>query len=138
MTDQLMNRLSERRRIAVIQPTFYISLVDVLERHRGDAAPAAARAGLRCQTSRYGGKPSRVLYGARGWRHRLCPSCNAPPGERCRTPTGRQASQPHTARGSHGRLELFADEDVWQELERWGATVALGRRPARAQLAGAI
>ncbi len=85
------------------------------------------RAGLRCQTSRYGGKPSRVLHGARGWRHRSCPTCKAQPGELCRTPTGRQAGQPHTARLSYGRRELFADEDVWQELERWSASVALVR-----------
>src|SRR5450755_4940124 len=45
----------------------------------------------------------------------------------CRTPTGRQAGAPHTARLSYGRRELFADEDVWQELERCGATVALVR-----------
>jgi hypothetical protein len=82
---------------------------------------------LRCQTSRYGGKPSRVLHGARGWRHRWCPSCKAQPGELCRTPTGRQAAVPHTPRLSYGRRELFADEDVWQELKRWGATAALVR-----------
>ena len=86
-----------------------------------------ARSGLRCQTSRYGGKPSRVLHGARGWRHRSCPSCKAQPGELCRTPTGRQAGAPHTARLSYGRRELFAEEDVWRELERCGATVALVR-----------
>src|SRR5450631_4866997 len=45
----------------------------------------------------------------------------------CRTPTGRQAGAPHTARLSYGRRELFAEEDVWRELERWGATVALVR-----------
>jgi hypothetical protein len=82
---------------------------------------------LRCQTSRYGGKPSRVLHGARGWRHRSCPSCKAQPGELCRTPTGRQAAGPHTARLNYGHRELFADEDVWQELEGWGASVALVR-----------
>jgi hypothetical protein len=86
-----------------------------------------ARAGLRCQTSRYGGKPSWVLHDARGWRHRSCPTCKAQPDEPCRTPTGRQARQPHTARLSYGRRELFADEDVWQELERWGACAALVR-----------
>ena len=84
-----------------------------------------ARSGL--QTSRYGGKPSRVLHGARGWRHRSCPSCKAQTVRLCRTPTGRQAGAPHTARLSYGRRELFADEDVWRELERWGATVALVR-----------
>ena len=86
-----------------------------------------ARSGLRCQTSRYGGKPSRVLHGARGWRHRSCPTCKAQPGELCRTPTGRQAAGPHTARLNYGHRELFADEDVWQELEGWGASVALVR-----------
>ena len=34
----------------------------------------------------------RVLHGARGWRHRSCPSCKAQPGELCRTPTGGQAA----------------------------------------------
>jgi hypothetical protein len=82
---------------------------------------------LRCQITRYGAKPSRVLHGARGWRNRSCPTCKAQPGELCRTPTGRQAGQPHTARLNYGRRELFADEDMWQELERWGATVALVR-----------
>jgi hypothetical protein len=86
-----------------------------------------ARPGLRCQTSRYGGKPSRVLHGARGCRRRSCPTCKAQPGELCRTPTGRQAGQPHTARLNYGRRELFADEDVWQELERWGTSAALVR-----------
>jgi hypothetical protein len=80
---------------------------------------------LRCQTSRYGAKPSRVLHGARGWRHRSCPSCRAQPGELCGTPTGGQVGRAHTARLSYGRRELFAEEDVWRELERWGATVAL-------------
>ena len=97
-----------------------------------------ARVGLRCQTSRYGGKPSRVLHGARGWRHRSCPSCKAQPGELCRTPTGRQAAGPHTARLSYGRRELFADEDVWQELERWGASAALVRFSGGGGHAGSI
>ena len=43
------------------------------------------------------------------------------------TPTGRRAGQPHTARLAPGRRELFADERVWEELERWGATAALVR-----------
>jgi hypothetical protein len=68
-----------------------------------------------------------VLHGARGWRHRSCPTCKAQPEELCRTPRGRRAGQPHTARFSYGRRELFADEDVWRELERWGASVALVR-----------
>ena len=40
----------------------------------------------------------------------------------------RQASrQPHTARLQRGRRELFAEERVWEELERWEAAVALVR-----------
>ena len=86
-----------------------------------------ARSGLRCQTSRYGGKPTRFLHAARGWRQRSCPTCKAQPGELCKTPTGRRASQPHTARLQRGRRELFAEEQVWEELERWEAAVALVR-----------
>jgi hypothetical protein len=86
-----------------------------------------ARGGLRCQTSRYGGKPARFLHAARGWRHRLCPSCKAQPGELCKTPSGRRAAQPHTARLPPGRRELFAEPAVWGELERWEAAGALVR-----------
>jgi len=86
-----------------------------------------APSGLRCQTSRYRGKPKRVLHAARGWRHRSCPDCKAQPGEICRTPTGRRAAQPHTARLHPGRRELFAEQGVWEELERWEASTALVR-----------
>ena len=86
-----------------------------------------ARGGLRCQTSRYGDKPSRVLHAARGWRQRSCPTCKAQAGELCKTPTGRRAGQPHTARLHPGRRELFAEQGVWEELERWEAAVALVR-----------
>ena len=85
------------------------------------------RGGLRCQTSRYADKPSRVLDAARGWRQRSCPTCKAQAGELCKTPTGRRASQPHTARLHPGRRELFAEQRVWEELERWEAAVALVR-----------
>ena len=86
-----------------------------------------ARSGLRCQTSRYGGKPTRFLHAARGWRGRSCPTCKAQPGELCKTPTGRRAAQPHTARLHPGRRELFAEQGVWEELERWEAATALVR-----------
>ena len=86
-----------------------------------------APSGLRCQTSRYRGKPMRVLHAARGWRHRSCPACKTEPGELCRTPTGRRAAQPHTARLDPGRRELFAEQGLWEELERWGAFTALVR-----------
>ncbi len=67
-----------------------------------------AHSGLRCQTSRHSGKPTRWLHAARGWRQRSCPTCKTQPGELCRTPTGRRAAQPHTARLSPARRELLA------------------------------
>ena len=87
----------------------------------------AARGGLRCQTSRYRGKPLGVQHAARGWRQRACPTCKAQPGELCKTPTGRRAAQPHTVRVHPGRRELFAEPGVWEELERWEAATALVR-----------
>jgi hypothetical protein len=86
-----------------------------------------ALSGLRCQTSRYGGKPARLLHAARGWRQRRCPTCKAQPGEPCHTPVGRKASQPHTVRLARASRELLGDEQVWQELEQWGACRALVR-----------
>jgi len=86
-----------------------------------------AWSGQRCQTSRFSGKPAGLLHLARGWRQRLCPVCKAKPGELCGTPTGRRAGRPHTARLGRARLELLVDEQVWQELGRWGADVALVR-----------
>ena len=85
-----------------------------------------ARSGVRCQTSRYSGKPMRVLHAARGWRDRACPACKAQAGELCKTPAGRRAAQPHTARVHPGRRELLAEEQVWEELERWEAASRAG------------
>ena len=62
-----------------------------------------------------------------GWRQRPCPACKAEPGELCCTPTGRRAGRPHTARLGPARRELLVGEQVWQELGRWGADVALVR-----------
>ena len=97
-----------------------------------------APSGLRCQTSRYRGKPTGFLHIARGWRHRLCPACKAPAGALCRTPRGRRAAQAHTARLHPGRRELFADEQVWEALERWGAATALVRFSRAAGSHGSI
>ena len=54
-----------------------------------------------------------------------CPTCKALPGDPCHTPSGREASRPHTARLRPGRRELAARQAVWEELERRGATVAV-------------
>ena len=62
---------------------------------------------------------------ARGWRERICPTCKAWPGEPCRTPSGREASQVHAARLRPGRVELLWGAAVWEELERRGATMAV-------------
>jgi hypothetical protein len=42
----------------------------------------------------------------------------------CRTPSGREASGAHTARLARARGEL-SREDVWEELERRGAAIAI-------------
>ena len=95
----------------------------------GEPCPTCgARSGLRCQTSRYGGKPSRLLA-RRAWvAASLLPVLQGAAG-RAVPDTDRQASRPaaHGAAAATGRRELFAEQDVWQELERWGAAVALVR-----------
>lgn len=68
--------------------------------------------------------PLARLHVARGWRARRCPTCQAAPGEPCCTPSGRDASKPHAARLRPARLELVRLE-VWEELERRGATIAV-------------
>ena len=77
--------------------------------------PRAAASRRGCCTPRAAGGSAR----ARPARRR--------PGELCRTPTGRRAARPHTARLHPGRRELFAEEQVWEALERWEAAVALVR-----------
>ena len=85
-----------------------------------------AASGLRCQTHSYKGKPLSWLHAARGWRQRVCPTCKAGIGEPCSTPTGRLANRPHTARLRYGRHEPKTGS-IWEELEHWGATVAIVR-----------
>lgn len=105
----------------------------------GEPCPTCgARSRLRCRTSRYGAKPSRLVHGARGWRYRSCPTCRAQPGEFCRTPRGRRASQPHAARLQGGRRELLADDQVWEELAHWQAAAALVRFAGGAGSQGSI
>ena len=53
----------------------------------------------------------------------------------CRTPSGREASRPHTARLQRGRWDLVGDE-VWEELQRRGATVAIVPFSGRAGAGG--
>jgi hypothetical protein len=62
---------------------------------------------------------------ARGWRTRRCLTCKAWSGDACETPSGREASAPHTARLRPGRRELAARRGVWEELERRGVTRAV-------------
>jgi hypothetical protein len=76
------------------------------------------------------------MHVARGWRERSCPTCRALLGDRCHTPSGREASQPHAARLRPGRGERAGREAVWEELERRGATVAVVPFSGRAGLGG--
>lgn len=87
-----------------------------------------AAAGLRCREGRYSRKhqsPARSLHVARGWRERSCPSCGVWPGDPCHTPSGREASGPHTARLRPGRGELVLHREVWEELENRSAVIAV-------------
>ena len=81
---------------------------------------------------------SRWLHVTRGWRARPCPACKAQPGDPCRTPSGREARRPHIARLRAGRFELIYRDDVWAELERRGATVAIVPFSGRAGLGGTV
>jgi hypothetical protein len=82
-------------------------------------------------------KPS-ALHVARGWRARLCPTCKAIPGESCRTPSGRKTSRIHDARLRPAQHELFSHDDVWDELERRGATIATVPFSGRAGRGGTV
>src|ERR1035441_2740099 len=99
------------------------------------AAPGARCRHLSLRKKR---DPAPWLHIGRGWRCRLCPTCRAMVGEVCRTPSGREASQPHTARLRRGPTEVVACADVWAELERRGATVAVLSFSGRAGEGGRV
>ena len=88
------------------------------------AAPGTRCAQRGARISRTARPRPVALHVARGWRGRRCPTCKAEPGESCRTPTGRGASQIHAARLRPSRAEVLRFE-VWEALERRGATVAV-------------
>jgi hypothetical protein len=50
---------------------------------------------------------------ARGWLDRSCSTCDAQPGGRCVTPTGREAGQVHRARWEQPRLSAQRYGYVW-------------------------
>ncbi|MEJ7894199.1 MAG: hypothetical protein WKF94_16340 [Solirubrobacteraceae bacterium] len=63
-----------------------------------------ALAGRRCVEVTYmrrRPKIAAITHIARGWLDRRCPTCKAPPGDTCRTPSGRDAAAPHAARLTH-------------------------------------
>jgi hypothetical protein len=86
-----------------------------------------ATPGARCRRSRWAGgrgNAAAQLHVARGWLERSCPTCKAAPGEHCSTPTGKPASQVHTARLRSARWELASLAAVWDEVERHRVSVA--------------
>ncbi len=82
--------------------------------------------------------PAARLHAARGWSARICPTCHAVPGNACRTPSGRETPRPHAARLRAGRHELLWRDDVWQQLDRRDAEVALVPFSGRAGSGGTI
>ena len=98
-----------------------------------------AAPGPRCRRRRWETRrPARHLHAARGWHERRCPTCKAWPDEPCRTPSGREASQVHSARLWGGRDELLWGAAVWEELEQRGATMAIVPSWGRAGRGGTI
>jgi hypothetical protein len=100
-----------------------------------------AAPGARCRRSRWTigrGNAAAQLHVARGWLERSCPTCKAPPGEQCSTPTGRPASQVHTARLRPARWELVPRGAVWDELVRRRVSVATVPFRGRAGQGGEI
>jgi hypothetical protein len=100
-----------------------------------------AAPGARCRRSRWTsgrGNAAAQLHVARGWLERSCPTCKASPGEDCSTPTGRPASQVHTARLRPACWELVSRLAVWDELERRGVSVATVPFRGRAGRGGEI
>jgi len=63
-----------------------------------------AAAGIKCRDLRRPRKTAPREHVARGWLDRPCSACQAQPGERCITPTGRQANTAHRARWEQPRL----------------------------------
>ena len=100
-----------------------------------------AAPGARCRRSRWTsgrGNAAAQLHVARGSHARSCPTCKAAPGEECSTPTGRPASQVHTARLRPARWELVSRAAVWAELERRGVSIATVPFRGRAGQGGEI
>jgi hypothetical protein len=90
------------------------------------APPSALCRRWRCGPGTRGqAVPAAHLHVAPGRLERPCPTCKAPPGERCLTPTGREASRIHAARLRPPRWQLVWRPAGWEELERRGATVVV-------------
>ncbi|HEV7806316.1 MAG TPA: recombinase family protein [Solirubrobacteraceae bacterium] len=64
----------------------------------------AACVGIKCRDLRHPKKTAKQEHIARGWLDRPCPSCHAHPGQRCVTPSGRQAAEVHRARWQRPRV----------------------------------
>ncbi|MCA1701372.1 MAG: hypothetical protein LC790_21720, partial [Actinobacteria bacterium] len=72
-----------------------------------------AAAGLKCRDLRRANKTAAREHIARGWLDRSCSTCHAQPGQRCVTPTGRQASNVHHVRWERPRLAAQRYGYVW-------------------------
>lgn len=72
-----------------------------------------AAAGLKCRDLRRPTKTAAREHIARGWLDRPCSTCHAQPGQRCVTPTGRQASNVHHVRWEQPRLPAQRYGYMW-------------------------
>ena len=98
-----------------------------------------AAPGARCRSAFHRRtRPLTRLHVSRGWRARRCPTCHAHEGERCATPSGRDASAPHTARLRPSRTELLVTDAVFAELDRLGVVSAAASFDGRSGAGGHV
>ncbi|MCA1680319.1 MAG: recombinase family protein [Actinobacteria bacterium] len=72
-----------------------------------------AAAAIKCRDPRRPKKTAAREHVARGWLDRPCATCHAQPGERCVTPTGREAPTVHRPRWEQPRLTAQRYGYVW-------------------------
>ena len=84
---------------------------------------------MRCQTSRFTGKPARLLHPRAGGASGRAQPARPSPASCAARRLGRRAGRPHHRAGLAPRAgELLVGEQVWHEIERWAP-----RRGSRAR-----
>jgi hypothetical protein len=124
------------------QPVLYVRMSDRATWLEKWCPTCRSAPGARCRTPFHRTtRPPTRLHVSRGWRIRRCPTCGASAGEPFTTPSGPEASAPHTARLRLARDELLLADAVFAELDRLdaiGATVPFGGRAGASGQVGRV